>query len=103
MSRLPHTPVATFIEDANSLLLKHQKRILNRWREYFCELLNPVTVQRLGTSEEQIGEEIYLIKAEASTAIKSLKAGKFPGEGNIQFEMLKPMNNFGVRWLTRVF
>ena len=27
------TPVATFIEDTNGVLLKHQKGILNRWRE----------------------------------------------------------------------
>ena len=53
------TPVATSIEDANSVLLKHQKSILNRWREYFCKLLNPVTVQHLETSGEQIGKEIY--------------------------------------------
>ena len=35
------TPVATFIENSNGVLLKHQKNILNRWRVYFCELLNP--------------------------------------------------------------
>ena len=64
------TPVATFIEDINGVLLKHQKSILNRWREYFCELLNLVTVQHLETSEEQIDEEIHLTKTEASTAIK---------------------------------
>ena len=70
------TSVVTFIEDPNGVLLKHQKDILNCWREYFCELLNPVTVQHLETSEEQIGEEIYLTEAEVSTAIKVLKAGK---------------------------
>ena len=30
------TPVATFIEDTNGVLLNHQTGILNRWREYFC-------------------------------------------------------------------
>ena len=54
------TPVITFIEDTNVVFLKHQNDILNCWREYFCELLNPVTVQHLETSEKQIGEKIYL-------------------------------------------
>ena len=34
-----------------------------------------------------------------SAAIKSLKAGKVSGEDDIQADMLKDMNNFGVCWL----
>ena len=64
------TPVATFIEDNNNVLLKHQKSILNRWRECFCVILNPVTVHYFETFEEEIGEEIYLTEAEVRTAIK---------------------------------
>ena len=77
------TLVATFIKDANCVFLKHAKGILNCWREYFCDLFNPVTVQHLETSKKQIGEEIYLTEAEVSKTIKSLKAGKASGEGNI--------------------
>ena len=38
-----------------------------------------------------------------NTAITSSKADKVPGEDDIRPEMLKAMNNFWVRWLTRVF
>ena len=65
------------------MLLKHQIGIVNCWREYFCESLDIVTVQHLEISQEQIGEEIYLTELEVGTGIKSLKAGKVPGEGNI--------------------
>ena len=77
------TSIATIIEDANSVLLKHKKGILNCWREYFCRLLNPITVQHLETTKEQIGEEIYRTEAKVKTAIQSLKAGKDPGENDI--------------------
>ena len=70
------TPAATFIEDTNGVLLKHRMGILHRWRKYFCEFLNPVTVPDLETSEKQFGEEIHLTEAEVSTVIKSWKAGK---------------------------
>ena len=92
------TSAATFIEDA---LLKRQKGILNRWKEYFCELLNPATAQHLETFDEQIDEEIYLTIAEARTAFNSLKTDKPLGEDDIRPEILEA--HFGVRWLTRVF
>ena len=56
----------------------------------------------LETSEEQIGEEIHLREAEASTAIKSLKAGKAASKDDIRFKMLKTMNNFVGFWRIRV-
>ena len=77
------TPVAAFIKETNGVLLKHQKGILNCWREYFCELLNPVTVQYLETSQKQFSQEIHLTKAELRTAIKSLEAGKALGKDDI--------------------
>ena len=58
--------------------------VLNHWREYFCELLNPVnSIQHLETSKKQINEKIHLTKAEVTTTIKSLTAGKAFGEDDI--------------------
>ena len=38
------TPVAAFINDVNGVLLKHEKGILNCWRQYICDILNAATV-----------------------------------------------------------
>ena len=89
--------LVAFIKDTNSVLLKRPRGILNRWRKYFCDLLNSVTIQLLETSDEQINKEIYVTEAEVSTTIKFLKAGKPPGKNDIRSEMLKVMNNFGFR------
>ena len=93
---------ALFIEDSNGVTLKDQDAILNRWRDYFSDLLNPVDATPIQIHEEQVGEDIQITEADANAVIKSLKTGKAPGEDDIRPEMLKAMNIYGVRWLTRV-
>ena len=84
------------------MTLKDQDAILNRWREYFSDLLNPVDATPIQIYEEQDGEDIQITGADVNAVIKSLKTGKAPGEDDIKPEMLKAMNIYGVRWLTRV-
>ena len=93
---------ALFIEDSNGVTLKDQDAILNRWRDYFSDLLNPVDATPIQIHEEQVGEDIQITEADVNAVIKSLKTGKAPGEDDIRPEMLKAMNIYGVRWLTRV-
>ena len=89
---------AFFIEDSNGVTLQDHDAILNRWRDYFSDLLNPVDATPIQIHEEQVGEDIQITEA----VIKSLKTGKAPGEDDIRPEMLKAKNIHGVRWLTRV-
>ena len=84
------------------MTLKDQDAILNRWRDYFSDLLNPVDATPIQIHEEQVGEGIQITEADVNAVIKSLKTGKVPGEDDIRPEMLKVMNTYGVRWLTRV-
>ena len=93
---------AFFIEDSTGVTLKDQDAILNRWRDYFSDLLNPVNATPIQIHEEQVGEDIHITEADVNAVIKSLKTGKAPGEDDIIPEMLTAMNIYGVRWLTRV-
>ena len=49
-----------------------------------------------------LGKIFQIIEADVNAVIKSLKTGKAPGEDDIRPNMLKVMNTYGVRWLTRV-
>ena len=49
--------VAFFIEDSNGVTLKDQDAILNRWRDYFGNLLNSVDATPTQIHEEQVGED----------------------------------------------
>ena len=91
-----------FIEDSNEVTLKDQDAILNRWRDYFSDLLNPVDATPTQIQEEQVVEDIQITEADVNAVIKSLKTGKAPGEDDIRPEMLKAVNIYGVRRLTRV-
>jgi exonuclease III len=90
------------IKSKDGELLSNEEDILQRWREHFEDLLNPVS----GTSDDrlpvQAGAETNLSVAEVISAIKSLKSGKAAGIDEIRPEMLKALGPEGVQWLTRV-
>ena len=93
---------AFFIKDLNGVTLKDQDAILNRCRDYFSDLLNPVDATPTQIHEEEVGEDIQITEADVNAVIESLTTGKAPGENDIRPEMLKAMYIYGVRWLTRV-
>ena len=93
---------AFFIKGLNGVSLKDQDAILNRWREYFSDLLNPVDATSTQIHEEQVGKDIPITEADVNAVIKSLKTGKALGEDDTRPEMLKSRNVSGVRGLTRV-
>ena len=47
---------AFFIEGSNGVSSKDQDAILNRWREYFSDLLNPVHATSTQIHEKQVGK-----------------------------------------------
>ena len=93
---------AFFIEDSNGVTLKDQDAILNRWRDYFSDLSNPVDAKPTKIHEELVGEDIQITEADVNAVIKSLKTGKAPGEDDVRPEMLKAINIYDVVWQTRI-
>ena len=75
---------AFFIEGSNDVTLKEQDAILNRWRECFRDLLNPIDATPTQIHEEQVGEDIRITEADVNAVIKSMKTGKAPGEDDIR-------------------
>ena len=94
---------AFFIEDSNGVFLTDQGTILNKLREYFSDLLNQVDATPTQIYEERIEEDIQITETDVHAVITSVKTGKAPGGDDIRPEMLKAINVYGVRWLTRVF
>ena len=75
---------------------------MNRWRDYFSDLLNPVDATSKQTHGELIREDIQIPEADVNAVTKPLKTGKAPDEDGTRPEMLKALNINGGRWVIRV-
>jgi len=60
---------AKSIKDQNGVLLGNAKDILGRWREYFKDLFNPVTIAPPITHEVHLGEENTINATEVFFAV----------------------------------
>ena len=65
--------VAFSMKELSAIFLKDQNVILNRWREYFCDRLNPVDAIPTQIYEEHIEENNHITEADVHAVIKSLK------------------------------
>lgn len=87
-------------------ILTEENEIMERWREYFRELLNPDERDHTTNEEEIIytqGEEEKNIQLEeVLKAIKEMKKGKAAGHDRINAEMLKNLGGRGMEMLTQI-
>ena len=90
------------IKDSIGNILKDEKEILSRWREYFKDLLNPVRARPTETyvTIDFEKEEVFTL-SEVAAVIQGLKFVKTAGENKIRPEIQKALNG-GVCWLTWV-
>ncbi|TWW62366.1 hypothetical protein D4764_04G0010130 [Takifugu flavidus] len=91
------------VYSGNGVLLTSTWDVVDRWKEYFEDLLNPTNVP---SSEEagpvDLGTGSRISRAEVAEVAKKLLGGKAPGVDVICPEFLKALGVVGLSWLTRL-
>ena len=93
------------IKDSDGRLLTDQESILNRWQEYFKDLMNVENNRErregeIGTNDEEVD---WITEEEVKAAMRRMKNGKSVGPDGIPIEAWKCLGGTAVTWLTRLF
>lgn len=102
-------PDSTLIKDNNGKVLSDPIEIMNRWRQYFQELLqtqgtnNEENTQTEDKQRQTENEEEGITEEELTTALNKMKNGKSPGHDRITGEMLKQMGKQGTKAFLKMF
>jgi hypothetical protein len=86
-----YQPRANKIKAENGDLLAESHSILNRWKNYFCQLLNDYGVNDVRQTEIHKAEPLLLepSSSEVEIAIEKLKRYKSPGIDQIPAELIQ--------------
>ncbi|TWW64289.1 hypothetical protein D4764_03G0012970 [Takifugu flavidus] len=91
------------VYSGDGVLLTSTWDVVDRWKEYFENLLNPTNAppnEEVGPGDLGIGSRIS--GAEVAELVKKLLGGKVPGVDEIRPEFLKALDVVGLSWLTRL-
>jgi Reverse transcriptase (RNA-dependent DNA polymerase)/Endonuclease-reverse transcriptase len=98
------------IKNKQGDIKRGDKEIMDRWREYFEELLNVENTQEVDEIDEDIldekqeeMEEERITTEEVKDAVKQLKRGKAAGYDSITAEMLQNLGKAGLEFLTELY
>ncbi|TWW54384.1 hypothetical protein D4764_0180610 [Takifugu flavidus] len=87
----------------DGVLLTSTRDVVDRWKEYFEDLLNPTNTpssEEVGPGDLGIGSHIS--GAEVAEVVKKPLGGKAPGVDEIHPEFLKALDVVVLSWLTRL-
>jgi hypothetical protein len=89
--KMSYQPRNNLVKDENGDLLADSHNILNRWKNYFPQLLNVHTVSDLRQKEIYTAEPLIPSPSchEAENAIAKLKRYKSPGSDQIPTELIQ--------------
>ncbi|KAK0154376.1 putative uncharacterized transposon-derived protein F52C9.6 [Merluccius polli] len=95
--------IVNTVYGGDSALLTSTRDIVDRWKEYFEDLLNPTDTpssKEAGPGESGVGSPIS--GAEVSEVVRKLLGGRAPGVDEVRPEFLKALDVVGLSWLTRL-
>ncbi|TWW77679.1 hypothetical protein D4764_12G0010690 [Takifugu flavidus] len=85
------------VYSGDGVLLTSTRDVVDRWKEYFEDLLNPTNAP---SSEEagpgDLGTGSHIPGAEVAEVVKKLLSGKAPGEDEIRPDLLKALDVVGL-------
>ncbi|TWW71634.1 EARP-interacting protein [Takifugu flavidus] len=91
------------VYSGDGVLLTSTRDVVDRWKEYFEDLLNPTSApsnEEAGPGDLGIGSHIS--GAEVAEVVKKLLSDKAPGVDEIHPEFLNVLDVVGLSWLTRL-
>ncbi|TWW70386.1 hypothetical protein D4764_18G0011920 [Takifugu flavidus] len=91
------------VYSGDGVLLTSTRDVVDRWKEYFEDLLNTTNTpssEEVGPGDLEMGSRIS--GAEVAEVVKKLLGGKAPGVDEIRPESLKALDVVGLSWLTRL-
>ncbi|TWW54485.1 hypothetical protein D4764_0145930 [Takifugu flavidus] len=91
------------VYSGDGVLLTSTQDVVDRWKEYFEDLLNPTNTpssEEVGPGDLEMGSHIS--GAEVAEVVKKLLGGRAPGVDEIRPEFLKALDVVGLSWLTRL-
>ena len=92
------------INDEHGNILNRPQEIMERWKNYFNQLLNlkeGEVITTINTIEDDL--EQYILKSECEDGVKHAQNNKSPGIDSIPIELIKMLTATGINWLHRLF
>ena len=89
--------ITTYMKDSTGNILRDEREILSRWKEYFEDLSNSVRATPADKYDTiKFEKEQVFTLTKMAAAMRKLKSRKADGEEEIRHEMFKTLNGEGV-------
>ncbi|KAK0147792.1 Craniofacial development protein 2 [Merluccius polli] len=95
--------IVNTVYGGDGALLTSTRDVVDRWKEYFEDLLNPTDTlsgKEAGPGDSGVGSPIS--GAEVAEVARKLLGGRAPGVDEVRPEFLKALDVVGLSWLTRL-